>query len=85
MKPLPRVRKPTLHTDRGYDSSPCSWRPLGPQSKHGSTIPRRPPALSSYGNGSWRCSGCGYRVTLANTSTSSHERHTSPRDATTRL
>ncbi|MPC54734.1 hypothetical protein E2C01_048659 [Portunus trituberculatus] len=31
-KPLPRVRKPNLHSDRGQDSSPCAWRPLGPQS-----------------------------------------------------
>ncbi|MPC25294.1 hypothetical protein E2C01_018403 [Portunus trituberculatus] len=39
-KPLPRVRKPNLHSDRGQDSKPCAWRPLGPQSTHGSTAPR---------------------------------------------
>ncbi|MPD03545.1 hypothetical protein E2C01_099186 [Portunus trituberculatus] len=38
-KPLARVRKPNLHSDRGQDSNPCSWRPLGPQSTHGSTVP----------------------------------------------
>ncbi|MPC20142.1 hypothetical protein E2C01_013075 [Portunus trituberculatus] len=26
-KPLPRVRKPNLHLDRGQDSNPCAWRP----------------------------------------------------------
>ncbi|MPC13949.1 hypothetical protein E2C01_006699 [Portunus trituberculatus] len=41
-KPLPRVRKPNLHSDRGQDSNPCAWRSLGPQSAHGSTVPRRP-------------------------------------------
>ncbi|MPC56183.1 Transforming protein cbl [Portunus trituberculatus] len=41
-KPLPRVRKPNLHSDCGQDSNPCAWRPLGPQSTHGSTVPRRP-------------------------------------------
>ncbi|MPC37516.1 hypothetical protein E2C01_030997 [Portunus trituberculatus] len=40
--PLPSVRKPNLHSDRGQDSNPCAWRPLGPQSAHGSTVPRRP-------------------------------------------
>ncbi|MPC81658.1 hypothetical protein E2C01_076286 [Portunus trituberculatus] len=25
--PLPRVRKPNLHSDRGQDSNPCAWRP----------------------------------------------------------
>ncbi|MPC17352.1 hypothetical protein E2C01_010205 [Portunus trituberculatus] len=40
-KPLPRVRKPNLHSDRGQDSNPCAWRPLGPQSTHGSTVPRQ--------------------------------------------
>ncbi|MPC47489.1 putative dipeptidase [Portunus trituberculatus] len=39
-KPLPRVRKPDLHSDRGQDWNPCAWRPLGPQSTHGSTAPR---------------------------------------------
>ncbi|MPC75934.1 hypothetical protein E2C01_070334 [Portunus trituberculatus] len=39
-KPLPRVRKPNLHSDRGQDSNPCTWRPLGPQSTHDSTLPR---------------------------------------------
>ncbi|MPC43677.1 hypothetical protein E2C01_037330 [Portunus trituberculatus] len=37
-KPLPRVRKPNLYSDRGQDSNPCAWRPLGPQSTHGSTV-----------------------------------------------
>ncbi|MPC82377.1 hypothetical protein E2C01_077041 [Portunus trituberculatus] len=37
----PPVRKPNLHSDRGQDSNPCTWRPLGPQSTHGSTVPRR--------------------------------------------
>ncbi|MPC87339.1 hypothetical protein E2C01_082199 [Portunus trituberculatus] len=41
-KPLPRVRKPNLHSERGQDSNSCAWRPLGPQSAHGSTVPRRP-------------------------------------------
>ncbi|MPC27252.1 Xaa-Pro aminopeptidase 1 [Portunus trituberculatus] len=36
-KPLPRVRKPNLHSDREQDSNPCAWRPPGPQSTHGST------------------------------------------------
>ncbi|MPC10156.1 hypothetical protein E2C01_002785 [Portunus trituberculatus] len=36
-KSLPRVRKPNLHSDRGHDSNPCAWRPLGSQSTHGST------------------------------------------------
>ncbi|MPC72352.1 hypothetical protein E2C01_066655 [Portunus trituberculatus] len=27
-KPLPRVRKSNLHSDRGQDSNPCAWRPL---------------------------------------------------------
>ncbi|MPC97154.1 hypothetical protein E2C01_092449 [Portunus trituberculatus] len=40
-KPLPRVRKPDLYSDNGQDSNPCAWRPLGPQSIHGSTVPRR--------------------------------------------
>ncbi|MPC20420.1 hypothetical protein E2C01_013363 [Portunus trituberculatus] len=44
-KPLPRVRKPNLHSDRGQDSNPCAWRPLGFQSTHGSIVPRR---LSTY-------------------------------------
>ncbi|MPC83612.1 hypothetical protein E2C01_078325 [Portunus trituberculatus] len=39
----PRMRKPNLHSDRGQDSSPCTWRPLGPQSTHGSTVP--PPVI----------------------------------------
>ncbi|MPC44187.1 hypothetical protein E2C01_037853 [Portunus trituberculatus] len=26
---LPRVRKPNLHSDRGQDSNPYAWRPLG--------------------------------------------------------
>ncbi|MPC48679.1 hypothetical protein E2C01_042460 [Portunus trituberculatus] len=25
-KPLPRVRKPNLHSDRGQDSNQCAWR-----------------------------------------------------------
>ncbi|MPC47912.1 hypothetical protein E2C01_041673 [Portunus trituberculatus] len=33
-KPLPRVRKPSLHSDRGQDSNPCAWRPCRPQSTH---------------------------------------------------
>ncbi|MPC36395.1 hypothetical protein E2C01_029852 [Portunus trituberculatus] len=41
-KPLPRVRNLNLHSDRGKDSNPCAWRPLGPQSTHGPTVPRRP-------------------------------------------
>ncbi|MPC57269.1 hypothetical protein E2C01_051247 [Portunus trituberculatus] len=41
-KPLPRVRKPNLHSDRGQHSNPCAWRPLGPQSTHGSSVSRRP-------------------------------------------
>ncbi|MPC87811.1 hypothetical protein E2C01_082687 [Portunus trituberculatus] len=40
-KPLPQVRKPNLHSDLGQDSNPCAWRPLGFQSTHGSTVPRR--------------------------------------------
>ncbi|MPC47002.1 hypothetical protein E2C01_040736 [Portunus trituberculatus] len=40
-KPLRQVRKPNRHSDSGQDSSPCAWRPLGPQSTHGSTVPRR--------------------------------------------
>ncbi|MPC44411.1 hypothetical protein E2C01_038084 [Portunus trituberculatus] len=40
-KPLPRVRKPNLHSDRGQDSNLCARRPLGHQSTHGSTVPRR--------------------------------------------
>ncbi|MPC34005.1 hypothetical protein E2C01_027375 [Portunus trituberculatus] len=44
-KPLPQERKPNLHSDRGQDSNPCAWRPLGSQSTHGSTLPRRPPNL----------------------------------------
>ncbi|MPC97473.1 hypothetical protein E2C01_092790 [Portunus trituberculatus] len=40
-KPLLRVRKPNLRSDRGQDSNPCAWRTLGPQSTHGSTVPRR--------------------------------------------
>ncbi|MPC29062.1 hypothetical protein E2C01_022279 [Portunus trituberculatus] len=40
-KPLPRVRKPNLHSTLGQDSNPYAWRPLGPQSTHGSTVPRR--------------------------------------------
>ncbi|MPC42607.1 hypothetical protein E2C01_036230 [Portunus trituberculatus] len=28
-KPLPRVRKPILRSDRGQDSNPCAWRLLG--------------------------------------------------------
>ncbi|MPC33509.1 hypothetical protein E2C01_026861 [Portunus trituberculatus] len=40
-KPLPRVRKPNLHSDHGQDSNPCAWRPLGPQSTNGSTVTRR--------------------------------------------
>ncbi|MPC73830.1 hypothetical protein E2C01_068170 [Portunus trituberculatus] len=39
-KPLPRLRKPNLHPDRGQYSNPCACRPLGPQSTHGSTVPR---------------------------------------------
>ncbi|MPC89137.1 hypothetical protein E2C01_084070 [Portunus trituberculatus] len=46
-KPLPRVRKPNLHSGSGQDSNPCVWRPLGPQSTHGSTVP-----LSLYHGGS---------------------------------
>ncbi|MPC42012.1 hypothetical protein E2C01_035623 [Portunus trituberculatus] len=38
-KSLSRVRKPNLHSDRGQDSNPCAWRPLGPQSTQGSTVP----------------------------------------------
>ncbi|MPC89458.1 hypothetical protein E2C01_084408 [Portunus trituberculatus] len=38
-KPLPRVRKPNLHSDRGQDSNLCAWKPLEPQSTHGSTVP----------------------------------------------
>ncbi|MPC79151.1 hypothetical protein E2C01_073664 [Portunus trituberculatus] len=41
-KPLPRVRKPNLHSDRGQDLNQCAWRPLGPQSTHGSTVPQQP-------------------------------------------
>ncbi|MPC43244.1 hypothetical protein E2C01_036885 [Portunus trituberculatus] len=41
-KPLPGVRKPNLHSDRVQDWNPCAWRPLGPQSMHGSIVPRRP-------------------------------------------
>ncbi|MPC84784.1 hypothetical protein E2C01_079533 [Portunus trituberculatus] len=40
-KPLPRVRKPNLYSNSGQDSNLCAWRPLGPQSTHGSTVPRR--------------------------------------------
>ncbi|MPC39097.1 hypothetical protein E2C01_032617 [Portunus trituberculatus] len=38
-KPLPRVRKPNLNSDRGQDSNQCAWRPRGSQSTHGSTVP----------------------------------------------
>ncbi|MPC53155.1 hypothetical protein E2C01_047041 [Portunus trituberculatus] len=38
-KPLPRVWKPNLHSDRGQNSNPCAWRPLGAQSTQGSTVP----------------------------------------------
>ncbi|MPC95583.1 hypothetical protein E2C01_090801 [Portunus trituberculatus] len=41
MIPLPRVRKLNPHSDRGQDSNPCAWSPLGPHSTHGSTVPRR--------------------------------------------
>ncbi|MPC64575.1 hypothetical protein E2C01_058693 [Portunus trituberculatus] len=44
-KPLTRVRKPILHSDRGQDSNSCAFRPLGPQSTRGSTAPRRPLSL----------------------------------------
>ncbi|MPC45592.1 hypothetical protein E2C01_039296 [Portunus trituberculatus] len=37
-KPLARVRKPNLYSDRGQDSNPCAWRSFGPQSTHGSTV-----------------------------------------------
>ncbi|MPC74955.1 hypothetical protein E2C01_069338 [Portunus trituberculatus] len=40
--PPPRMRKPNIHSDRGQNSNPCAWRPHGPQSTHGSTVPRRP-------------------------------------------
>ncbi|MPC63977.1 hypothetical protein E2C01_058085 [Portunus trituberculatus] len=40
-KPLPRVRKPNIHSNRGQESNPCAWRSHGPQSTHGSTVPRR--------------------------------------------
>ncbi|MPC11412.1 hypothetical protein E2C01_004076 [Portunus trituberculatus] len=39
-KSLPRVRKPNLHSDRGQDSNPCAWRPLGPQTQG---LSARPP------------------------------------------
>ncbi|MPC39896.1 hypothetical protein E2C01_033448 [Portunus trituberculatus] len=39
-KPLPRVKKPNLHSDRGQDSNPCAWRPLGLQSTYDPTVPR---------------------------------------------
>ncbi|MPC75075.1 hypothetical protein E2C01_069459 [Portunus trituberculatus] len=32
-KPLPRVRKPSLHSDRGQDSNPCAWRPSDPKAR----------------------------------------------------
>ncbi|MPC48834.1 hypothetical protein E2C01_042619 [Portunus trituberculatus] len=38
-KLLPHLRKPNLHSDSGQNSNP---RPLGPQSTHSSTVPRRP-------------------------------------------
>ncbi|MPC68488.1 hypothetical protein E2C01_062690 [Portunus trituberculatus] len=41
--PLPRVRKPNGHSDRGQDSNPSAWRPLGSQSTQGSNVPRRHP------------------------------------------
>ena len=44
-EPLPRVRKPNLYSDRGQDSNPRAWRPLGPQSALGPTEPQRPPTL----------------------------------------
>ncbi|MPC91095.1 hypothetical protein E2C01_086110 [Portunus trituberculatus] len=47
-KPLPRVKKPNLHSYRGQDSNPCAWRSLRPQSTHGSSVPRR-----------YRCGGGG--------------------------
>ncbi|MPC78972.1 hypothetical protein E2C01_073482 [Portunus trituberculatus] len=37
----PRVRKPNLHSDRGQDSNPCAWKPLGSQGTHGSNAPQR--------------------------------------------
>ncbi|MPC53250.1 hypothetical protein E2C01_047139 [Portunus trituberculatus] len=46
-KPLPRVRKPRLHspayTRLLQDSNLWASRPLRPQSTHGSTVPRRLP------------------------------------------
>ncbi|MPC27913.1 hypothetical protein E2C01_021102 [Portunus trituberculatus] len=42
-KPLPRVRKPNMNSDRGQDSNPCAWRPLGHQSTHGFTVPMQFP------------------------------------------
>ncbi|MPC78932.1 hypothetical protein E2C01_073440 [Portunus trituberculatus] len=39
-KPLPRVRKPNFHSDRGQDSNSYAWKPLGPQSTHSSTVSR---------------------------------------------
>ncbi|MPC49753.1 hypothetical protein E2C01_043564 [Portunus trituberculatus] len=44
-KPLPRVRKPNLHSDRGQDSNTCAWRPLGSQSTHGSTVRENDPKV----------------------------------------
>ncbi|MPC17580.1 hypothetical protein E2C01_010443 [Portunus trituberculatus] len=32
-KPLPRVRKSNLHSDRGQDSNPCAWRPSDPKAR----------------------------------------------------
>ncbi|MPC44873.1 hypothetical protein E2C01_038554 [Portunus trituberculatus] len=46
-KLLSRVRKPNLHSDREQDSNSCAWRPLGPQSTHESTVPRRSNLASS--------------------------------------
>ncbi|MPC98301.1 hypothetical protein E2C01_093665 [Portunus trituberculatus] len=31
--PLPRVRKPNLHSERGQDSNPCAWRPSDPKAR----------------------------------------------------
>ncbi|MPC42748.1 hypothetical protein E2C01_036379 [Portunus trituberculatus] len=52
-KPLPRVRKPNLHSDRGQDLNPCTWRPLGPQSTHGSTVPWHTVSMAEVSSGSF--------------------------------
>ncbi|MPC93017.1 hypothetical protein E2C01_088132 [Portunus trituberculatus] len=58
-KPLSRVRKPNLHSDRGQNSNACAWRPLGPQRTHGFTVPTHLRSTRSviWGKPSWLTAG----------------------------